>query len=97
MEFVKKNIFYNINIEDVDEIIVKACSDCSYRYIHSNKPLCLIYNVKIIAKEDNKTKNKIFKYTSVGMFLFLCRMRKKGYKVLKIKKLTLRFYDNIDE
>ena len=34
MEFVKEYIFYNINIEDVDEIIVEACSDCSYRYIH---------------------------------------------------------------
>ena len=38
MKFVKEYVFYNINIEDVDEIIVKACSDCSNRYIHSYKP-----------------------------------------------------------
>ena len=55
MEFVKEYVFYNINFEDVDEIIVKACSDCSYRYIHSYN-LHLIFNVKIIDKEDNKTK-----------------------------------------
>ena len=63
MEFVKEYVFYNINIEDVDEIIVKVCSDCSYRYIHSYKPLRLIFNVEVIDKEDNKTKNKVFNYT----------------------------------
>ena len=96
MEFVEEYVFYNINIEDVDEIIVKACSDCLYRYIHSNKPLRLILNLKIIDKEDNKTK-KVLKYTSGGWFLFLCRMRKKGYEVIKKNKLTLRYYGNIDE
>ena len=35
MEFVKEYVFYNINIGDVNEIIVKTCSDCSYSYIHS--------------------------------------------------------------
>ena len=65
MEFVKEYVFYNINIEDVDGIIVKACSDCSNRYIHSYN-LRLMFNVKIIDKEDNKTKNRIFKYTSGG-------------------------------
>ena len=45
MEFVKENFFYNINIEDVDEIIVKASSDCSDSYIHSYSS-CLIFNVK---------------------------------------------------
>ena len=48
MEFVKEYVFYNINIEDVDEIIVKASSDCSYRYIRSSEPLRLMFNVKII-------------------------------------------------
>ena len=84
MDFVKKLVFYNIDIEDVDEIIVKACSDCSYRYIRSYS-LRLIFNVKIIDMEDNKTKDKVFNYTSGGWFLFLCRMRKKGYKVIKNK------------
>ena len=65
MEFVKEYVFYNINIEDVDEIIVKASSDCSYRYFHSYS-LRLIFNVKIIDVEDNKTKNKVIKYTSGG-------------------------------
>ena len=45
MEFVKEHVFYNINIEDVDETIVKASSDCSYRYIRSDGPLRLIFNV----------------------------------------------------
>ena len=35
MEFVKDYVFYIINIKDVDEITVKASSDCSDRYIHS--------------------------------------------------------------
>ena len=79
MEFVKEYVFYNINIEDVDEIIVKASSDCSDRYIHSYSS-CLIFNIKIIDEKDNKTKKKIFEYTSIGRILFLCRMRKKGIK-----------------
>ena len=58
MKFVKEYVFYNRNIEDVDEIFVKASSDCSYRYIHSYK-FRLIFNVKIIEKEDNKTKKSI--------------------------------------
>ena len=77
MEFVKEYVFYNINIKDVDEIIVKASSDCSDRYIHSYSS-CLIFNVKIIDEKDNKTRDKVFEYTSIGRFLFLCRMRKKG-------------------
>ena len=79
MEFVKEYVFYNINIEDVDEIIVKASSDCSDRYIHSYSS-CLIFNIKIIDEKDNKTKKKIFEYTSIGRILFLCRMRKKAIK-----------------
>ena len=66
MEFVKEYVFYNINIEDVDEIIVKASSGCSDRYFHSYGSLCLIFNAKIIDERDNKTKNKVFKYTSIG-------------------------------
>ena len=97
MEFVKENVFYKINIEDVDELVVKACSDCSYKNILSSKPLRLIFNVKIIDKNGNNTKKKVFKYTSNGRILFLCRMRKKGYKVIKINKLTLRYYGNIDD
>ena len=77
MEFVKEYVFYNINIEDVDEIIVKESSDCSDRYIHSYS-CCLIFNVKIIDEKDNKTKDKVFEHTSAGRILFLCRMRKKG-------------------
>ena len=34
MEFVKEYVFYNISIENVDEIIFEACSDCSDRFIH---------------------------------------------------------------
>ena len=97
MEFVKEYVFYIINIEDVDEKIVKASSDCSHRYIHSYGPLCLIFNVKIINKRDNKTKNKVFKHTSIGSVLFLCRMKKMGYKVIKTNKLTLRYCGNIDD
>ena len=82
MEFVKECVFYNINIKDVDEIIIKASSDCFDRYIHSYSS-CPIINVKIIDERDNKTKNKIFKYASIGSILFLCRMRKKGYNVKK--------------
>ena len=77
-------MFYKINNEDVDEIIVKACSDCSYRYIFSYS-LRLIFIVKTIDMEENKSKNKVFKYTSGGWFLFLCRMGIKGYKVKKNK------------
>ena len=83
MDFVKEYVSHNINIKDVDEIIVKASSDCSDRYIHSYSS-CLIFNVKIIDKKDIKTKDKIFEYTSIGRFLFLCGMRKKGYEVIKI-------------
>ena len=54
MEIVRKYVFYNINIEDVDEIIVKASSKCSDRYIHSYSS-CLIFNVKIIDQKGNKT------------------------------------------
>ena len=97
MEFVKEYVFYNMNIEDVDEMIVKASSDCSYRYIHSYGPLRLIFNVKIIDERDKKTKNKVFKNTSIGRILFLCRLRKKGYKVIKINKITLRYCGNIDD
>ena len=96
MVFVKEYVYYNINIKDVDEIIVKASSDCSDRYIHSYSS-GLIFNVKIIDEKDNKTKDKIFKHTSTGMFLFLCRMKEKGYKVIKMNKLTLRYYGKIDD
>ena len=48
MEFAKEYVFCNPNIEDIDEIIDKACSDCSYKYIHSYKPLRLIYNIKTV-------------------------------------------------
>ena len=89
MEFVKEYVFYIINIEDVDEIIVKGCSDCSYRYIQSYI-LFLIFNVKIIHERDNKSKNRVFKYTLGGRIIFLHRMRKKRYKVIKTNKLTLR-------
>ena len=97
MDFVKEYVFYNTIIEDVDEIKFKASSDCSYRYILSYGLLRLIFNVKIIDERDNKTKNKVFKYTSIGRILFLCRMRKKGYKVIKISKYTLRYCGNIDD
>ena len=89
--------FYNIIIEDVDEIFVKASSYCSYRYIHSYGPLGLVFKVKIIDEKDNKTNDKVFKYTSIGRILFLRRMRKKGYKLIKIDKLTLRFSGNIND
>ena len=88
--------FFNINIVDVDEINVRASFDCSDRYFLSYS-FRLKFNVKIIDMEDNKTKHKVFKYTSVGTILFLCRMRKKGYKVVKIKKLTLRYCGDIDD
>ena len=45
--------------------------------------------------EDNTTKNKVIEYTSGGMILFLCRMRKKGYKIIKLNKLTLRYCGNL--
>ena len=56
MNFVIEYVFYNTNIEGVDEIIVKASSDCSYRIIHPYGPLCLIFNVKIIDERDKKNK-----------------------------------------
>ena len=59
MKFVKEYVFYNINNEDVDEIIVKTSSDCSYRYFHSYS-FRLINNVKLIDERDNKTKKKSF-------------------------------------
>ena len=96
MKFVKEYVFYNINTEDVDEIIVKASSDCSDRYILSYSS-CLIFNVKIIDEKDNKTKDKVFEYTSIGRFLFLCGMRRKEYEVRKINKLTRRYCGNIDD
>ena len=96
MEFVKEYFSYNINIGDIDEIIDKTSSDCSYRYIHSYS-FCLIFNVKIIDERDNKKKNKVFKFASGGSFLFLCRMGKKGYKVIKINKLKLRYCGNVDD
>ena len=69
MEFLKEYVFYNINIKDLDEIIVKASSDCCDRYIYSYGPLRQIFNVKIIDEGDNKTKNKVFKYISIGKSL----------------------------
>ena len=96
MEFVKEYVFYIINNKDIDKIIVKASSDCSDRYIHSYS-LRLVFNVKIIDMEDNKTKNKVIENTSGGMILFLCRMRKKGYKLMKKNKLTLQFCGNFDD
>ena len=96
MEFVKEYVFYKINIKNIDGIIVKASSDCSDRYIHSYSRR-LIFNVKIIYMEYNKTNNKVIEYKSAGMILFLCRMRKKGCKILKINKLTLRYGGNIDD
>ena len=96
MEFVKECVFYNVNIKDVDKIIVNSSSNCSDRYIHSHSS-CLIFNVKIIVEKDNKTKDKVFKNTSIGSFLFLCRMIKKGYKVIKINKLKLRYCGNFDD
>ena len=96
MVFVKEYVFYNINIKDVDGIIVKASSDCSDRYIHSYSS-CLIFNVKNIDEIDNKTKDKVFEYTSTGSFLFLCGMIKMGYKVIKTNKLILRYYGNFDD
>ena len=83
MKIKKEYVFYKTNIEDFDEIIVKASSDCSYRYIHSFGFLHLIFNVKIIGERNKKTKNEVFKFTSIVKILFLCRMRKKGYKVIK--------------
>ena len=41
-------------------------------------------------------KNRVFKNTSIGR-IFLCKMRKKGYKVIKVNKLTLRYCGNIDD
>ena len=83
MEFVKEFVFFlKINIEDVDEIIVKASSDCSNKYIHSYEPVRLKLNKKNIDGRDNKTKNKVFEYTSIGRILFLCRMRKRRYKII---------------
>ena len=96
MEFVKKDVFSNVNLEDVDEIIVKASSGCSDRFTFSYS-LRLIYNVKIIDERDNKTKNEVYNYTSFGSILFLCRMRKMRHKVIKINKLTLRYCGNIDD
>ena len=96
MVFVKEYVHYEINIKDVDEIIVKSSSDCYDRYIHSYSSR-LIFNVKILGGKDNKTKDKVFIHTSTGMFLFPCRMRENGYKVIKMKKLTLRYYSNIDD
>ena len=79
MEFVKEYFFYNINIGDVDGIIVKAGSDCSYRYFHSYS-FRLIFNVKIIDERDNKMKNNVFKYTSGGVFYFCVEWEEKGIK-----------------
>ena len=83
MEFVKEYFFYKLNSKDVDDISVKASSDCLDRYIHSFG-FRLILNVKIIDERDNKTKSKVFKYTSFGSILVLCRMRKMRYEVIKI-------------
>ena len=47
--------------------------------------------------EVNKTKIKVIKNTSGGRILFLCSVRKMGYKVIKINKRTLRFCGNIDD
>ena len=54
MELVKEYVFYNPNIEDIDEIFDKASSDCSYKYIHSYKPLPLMYNIKIVEMKEKK-------------------------------------------
>ena len=74
MEFVKDYVFCNINIKDVDGINVKASSDCSDRYIHSYIS-SVIFKVKIIDDKVNKTKDKVFVYTSTGRLLLLCGMR----------------------
>ena len=35
MDFVKECVFYNPDIENIDEIISRSSSECSYRYTHS--------------------------------------------------------------
>ena len=79
MEFVKEYFFYNINIGDVDEIFVKASSDCSNRYIHSYS-FRLIFNVKIIDERDNKMKKKYLYIHQVGVSYFCVEWEKKGIK-----------------
>ena len=68
---------YNPNIEDIDEITSKASSDCSYKYIHSYKPLRLIYNIRFVDMKENKTKNKVLKGIPIGMMSFLWKMKQK--------------------
>ena len=58
MNFVEEFVFYKPNLKDIDEIIGKSSFECSYRYIHSYKPLDLKNSVKILDMEKNKTKNK---------------------------------------
>ena len=62
MKIVKEYVFFNPDNEDIDEIIDKASSDCSYRYTHSYKPLDLIYKIK---KLDMKKIKPKFKYHKI--------------------------------
>ena len=80
-------MFYNPNNEGIDEIIGKASSDCSYRYMYSYEPLRLIYNIKIIDLKKKKTKNKVIKDIPIGMMSFIRKMKQKQrYKLIKTKK-----------
>ena len=48
MDFVKEYVFYNPNVEDIDEVIGKSSFECSYKYFNSYKPLDLRCNIKIL-------------------------------------------------
>ena len=64
MDFVKKYVFYNPNVKDIDEVFSESSSECSYKYIRSYNPLDLIYNKKILdVKKENK-KWSIKRYTN---------------------------------
>ena len=81
MEFVREYVFSNPNIEDIDEIIDKAGSDCSYKIVHSFKPLRLLYNLKFLVMKKIKTKNKVLKDISIAKMSFIWRMKQKDISI----------------
>ena len=108
MEFVKQYVFYNPNIEGIDEINDKASSDCSNKHIHSYKPLRLVYNIKTVDMKENKTeKYSIKRYTNWRDVVNMGKEKrdisigeikqKQRYRLIKINKLTLQLYGNNDD
>ena len=98
MDFLKEYVFYNPNVKDSYEIFVKSSSECSYKYIHSYKPLDLIYSIRILDIKRKKTKNRVIKDIPIGIMSFLWKMEQKDISIdeISIKWIVEKKEKNIN-